>query len=31
LAGNKDQKERWLRPLATGKGFSYCLSESEAV
>ena len=30
LAGNKDQKERWLRPLASGKGFSYCLSESEA-
>ena len=30
LAGDKDQKERWLRPLASGKGFSYCLSESEA-
>ncbi len=30
LAGNKDQKERWLRPLSIGKGFSYCLSESEA-
>lgn len=30
LAGNKDQKERWLRPLSNGKGFSYCLSESEA-
>ena len=30
LAGNKDQKERWLRPLSKGKGFSYCLSESEA-
>lgn len=30
LAGNKEQKERWLRPLASGKGFSYCLSESEA-
>ena len=30
LAGTKDQKERWLRPLSNGKGFSYCLSESEA-
>ena len=30
LSGNKEQKERWLRPLAHGKGFSYCLSESEA-
>ena len=30
LAGSKDQKERWLRPLSNGKGFSYCLSESEA-
>ena len=30
LAGNKDQKERWLRPLASGNGFSYCLSESDA-
>lgn len=30
LAGSKDQKERWLRPLSIGKGFSYCLSESEA-
>ncbi len=30
LGGNKGQKERWLRPLAQGKGFSYCLSESEA-
>ena len=30
LAGNADQKERWLRPLSKGKGFSYCLSESEA-
>ena len=30
LSGNKEQKERWLRPLAQGKGFSYCLSESEA-
>jgi len=30
LSGNTEQKERWLRPLAKGKGFSYCLSESEA-
>jgi len=30
LAGSKEQKERWLRPLSNGKGFSYCLSESEA-
>ena len=30
LGGNKEQKERWLTPLAKGKGFSYCLSESEA-
>ncbi len=30
LAGSHEQKERWLRPLAQGKGFSYCLSESEA-
>ena len=30
LGGNREQKERWLRPLAKGKGFSYCLSESEA-
>lgn len=30
LGGNTEQKERWLRPLAAGKGFSYCLSESEA-
>ena len=30
LAGSKDQKERWLRPLSNGNGFSYCLSESEA-
>ena len=30
LSGNTKQKERWLRPLAKGKGFSYCLSESEA-
>ncbi|CAN2173974.1 CaiA Acyl-CoA dehydrogenases [Candidatus Nanopelagicaceae bacterium] len=30
LGGNKAQKERWLKPLTQGKGFSYCLSESEA-
>jgi alkylation response protein AidB-like acyl-CoA dehydrogenase len=30
LGGNKDQKQRWLSQLAQGKGFSYCLSESEA-
>ncbi|MFM7500028.1 MAG: acyl-CoA dehydrogenase family protein [Actinomycetota bacterium] len=30
LAGNLEQKKRWLTPLAQGKGFSYCLSESEA-
>ena len=30
LAGNDEQKKRWLMPLAKGKGFSYCLSESEA-
>ncbi len=30
LAGTDAQKKRWLTPLAQGKGFSYCLSESEA-
>jgi alkylation response protein AidB-like acyl-CoA dehydrogenase len=30
LAGNSEQKKRWLTPLAKGSGFSYCLSESEA-
>jgi alkylation response protein AidB-like acyl-CoA dehydrogenase len=30
LGGNQEQKERWLSQLAKGKGFSYCLSESEA-
>jgi len=30
LSGSTEQKERWLRPLSQGKGFSYCLSESEA-
>lgn len=30
LAGTATQKKRWLTPLAQGKAFSYCLSESEA-
>ena len=30
LGGNEEQKKRWLPALAHGKGFSYCLSESEA-
>jgi alkylation response protein AidB-like acyl-CoA dehydrogenase len=30
LSGSKEQKDRWLPQLAKGKGFSYCLSESEA-
>ncbi len=30
LVGTDSQKKRWLTPLAQGKGFSYCLSESEA-
>jgi alkylation response protein AidB-like acyl-CoA dehydrogenase len=30
LGGNRDQKQRWLSQLAQGKGFSYCLSESDA-
>ena len=30
LGGTAEQKERWLSELAKGKGFSYCLSESEA-
>lgn len=30
LAGTHEQKKRWLTPLVQGKGFSYCLSESEA-
>jgi alkylation response protein AidB-like acyl-CoA dehydrogenase len=30
LSGSHEQKERWLRPAAQGKGFSYCLSESGA-
>jgi alkylation response protein AidB-like acyl-CoA dehydrogenase len=30
LAGSDDLKEKYLTQLAKGKGFSYCLSESEA-
>jgi alkylation response protein AidB-like acyl-CoA dehydrogenase len=30
LGGNNEQKKRWLPQLVAGKGFSYCLSESEA-
>lgn len=30
LGGNNEQKDRWLTQLAKGKGFSYCLSESES-
>ena len=30
LGGNAEQKKRWLTELAKGRGFSYCLSESEA-
>ena len=30
LSGSQAQKEKWLPQLAKGKGFSYCLSESEA-
>jgi alkylation response protein AidB-like acyl-CoA dehydrogenase len=30
LGGDEEQKKRWLPALAQGKGFSYCLSESEA-
>ena len=30
IAGNGDQKKKYLTQLAAGKGFSYCLSESEA-
>jgi len=30
LAGNSEQKKKYLTQLAAGKGFSYCLSESEA-
>lgn len=30
LSGNEEQKRKYLPHLAQGKGFSYCLSESEA-
>ena len=30
LAGSAEQKKNYLTALAKGKGFSYCLSESEA-
>jgi alkylation response protein AidB-like acyl-CoA dehydrogenase len=30
IGGDTVQKKRWLPELAKGKGFSYCLSESEA-
>ena len=30
IAGNDAQKQKYLTQLAAGKGFSYCLSESEA-
>ena len=30
LAGNEEQKEKYLTQLAAGKAFSYCLSESDA-
>ncbi|CAB4997826.1 unannotated protein [freshwater metagenome] len=30
LGGNDEQKKRWLPQLVAGKGFSYCLSESDA-
>jgi len=30
IAGNNEQKKKYLTQLAAGKGFSYCLSESEA-
>ena len=30
LGGNDEQKNRWLPQLVAGKGFSYCLSESDA-
>ena len=30
LSGSSEQKNKWLPQLAKGKGFSYCLSESEA-
>ena len=30
LAGTEELKKRWLSALAQGKGFSYCLSETDA-
>jgi len=30
IGGDTEQKQRWLPELAKGRGFSYCLSESEA-
>ena len=30
LAGSEEQKQKYLPELVSGKGFSYCLSESEA-
>ena len=30
IAGTSEQKKKYLSALANGKGFSYCLSESEA-
>jgi alkylation response protein AidB-like acyl-CoA dehydrogenase len=30
IAGNQEQKKKYLTKLAAGSGFSYCLSESEA-
>ena len=30
LAGSEAQKKKWLPELARGRGFSYCLSESES-
>jgi len=30
IAGTSEQKKKYLSDLANGKGFSYCLSESEA-
>lgn len=30
IAGSNEQKKKYLTQLAAGKGFSYCLSESEA-
>jgi alkylation response protein AidB-like acyl-CoA dehydrogenase len=30
IAGTSEQKKKYLSALASGKGFSYCLSESEA-